>query len=197
VTSCTLLARQSQSSEAPAVWWYMQIAGIPVIGFNRTNFCYNLKLTITCATRIRFLLYISAQCCKDDLINWSRSRGLPSINIALFIALVNRKDDQCRCKVHSVSFIVWWTLKNRQDTFLCVPLLSITAYFVNVLLGNTGIWETLKNVTPAVDGRTRPRSNLYCPCLFAVDWKRSGPFILSSNEAGPHGTNSYASAMSV
>jgi hypothetical protein len=39
-------------------------------------------------------------------------------------------------------------LKNRQDTFLCVPLLSITAYFVNVLLGNTRIRETLKNVTP-------------------------------------------------
>jgi hypothetical protein len=37
---------------------------------------------------------------------------------------------------------------HRQDTFLCVPLLSITAYFVNVLLGNTRIWETLKNVTP-------------------------------------------------
>jgi hypothetical protein len=33
---------------------------------------------------------------------------------------------------HSVSFIVWWTLKNRQDTFLCVP-----------------IWETLNNVTPS------------------------------------------------
>jgi hypothetical protein len=26
--------------------------------------------------------------------------------------------------------------------------MSITAYFVNVLLGNTRIWETLRNVTP-------------------------------------------------
>jgi hypothetical protein len=42
---------------------------------------------------------------------------------------------QFRCKVHtvfpshSVSFIVWWTLKNRQDTFLCVPLLSSHCLF--------------------------------------------------------------------
>jgi hypothetical protein len=36
---------------------------------------------------------------------------------------------------HSVSFIVWGILKNRawQDTFLCVPLLSITVYFVNIV----------------------------------------------------------------
>jgi hypothetical protein len=68
---------------------------------------------------------------------------------------------------HSVSFILWWTLKNRQDTFICVPLLSITAYSVNVLLGNTRIWETLKNVTPASLG-TKIR-------VYMAHWVAIGP----------------------
>jgi hypothetical protein len=67
------------------------------------------------------------------------------------------RDDQRRCKVratvfpsHSVSFIVWWTIKHCKTRFSVCPYCQGTAYFVNGLLGNTRIWETLKNVTPAL-----------------------------------------------
>jgi hypothetical protein len=56
-------------------------------------------------------------------------------------------------KCHSVSIAQCFlhclvnTQKQARHFSLCA-LLSITAYFVNVLLGNTRIWETLKNVTP-------------------------------------------------
>jgi hypothetical protein len=73
-----------------------------------------------------------------------------------------------RCKVpqcfHHTSFIVWWTLKNRQDTFLCF-VCQVTA--VNVLLRNTWVFETFKNVTP-VFAQTWPRIQalLNFWCLF-------------------------------
>jgi hypothetical protein len=69
-----------------------------------------------------------------------------------------------RCKVPQCFHLTVFTslfgehAKTGKTRFSVCPYCQVTAYFVNVLLGNTRMWETLKNVTPAYHGLHSHRS---------------------------------------
>jgi hypothetical protein len=59
-------------------------------------------------------------------------------------------DEEVQCFHHTVFPSLFGEhSKTGKTRFSVCPYYQVTAYFVNVLLGNTRIWETLKNVTPA------------------------------------------------